>query len=657
MQARQLLFGYDNGHRLLAGSSVGLSSAETRTVLVLSDLSGHSIDPGFETYFTFYPLNEAFYVASQTWYASELPRPGCVWTHCLVFTMQDIQSAPIGNILRAFKRPSEMGTYESYGLPIIIDAESDPASIEMPISQDTAKYIDVFSATSNPLFFPAVNSAQFTQCFYELWAMLPTLKSKLSWCSGSLEPRLVGSRLFDLQAGPARARTSFGRAGAFVVENDAFAKDVFATDSVIYEASAFLAHFSYDLPAERSAIRFAVQFLDLDRNSPEYLSNYVMLLQESFPQGEAFMRGKRDLLGLPTACVEIQSSASWWLTDQQRLVALSRAGKPDIVGIPLRTFAEGVREYLTSIDLSSALKLLQEIKGSSLGAYGSVAVSEILSMLTKASADHVVDAARSVGFSAVLNLVSEDRYRYGDVLRALVVGKSLTTDERLSAVCHAMVLLNGPPELDDASRKQLVYTILDAFAQDIQLISSANRGWFTLLQGSQDIVIRWFRTAEKASCGIAELLVQQVLSTTRLGREVLGEYSNLGQLNELAAVSESSPTSARASLLLTMGLRSREVFPFTSQAYRLIFSALNQGQIESNCQCLVERELPWRGPSSAETRAERLARAVADRIIHDFPKRPDVVRAFLGTDPANAVLTRLLSTTRSGRKILDNAYD
>src|SRR5207249_9285845 len=77
----QLLHGYADGHRLIEGSFKPQGDL-TRLMLRMSDLSGSSMVSGFEEYLTGYPLisNDA-YALAKTWYAPEMPRPGCVWTH------------------------------------------------------------------------------------------------------------------------------------------------------------------------------------------------------------------------------------------------------------------------------------------------------------------------------------------------------------------------------------------------------------------------------------------------------------------------------------------------------------------------------------------------------------------------------------------------
>ncbi len=72
----QAVHGYQDGHRLLS-SSTPLGSEPARVMLVLSDMSGPSMQPGFDEYVTGYPLaGTDYFVFAKTWYAPEMRRPG-----------------------------------------------------------------------------------------------------------------------------------------------------------------------------------------------------------------------------------------------------------------------------------------------------------------------------------------------------------------------------------------------------------------------------------------------------------------------------------------------------------------------------------------------------------------------------------------------------
>ena len=111
----QTVHGYTDGHCLLA-KSIDLSKNSQRQMLIMSDMSGHSMTNGFEEYLTGYPLvDDGYYAFGKTWYASEMKRPGCVWTHTLLVKFDDIQCINDSEILLGlFKRPKKIIKKDDY---------------------------------------------------------------------------------------------------------------------------------------------------------------------------------------------------------------------------------------------------------------------------------------------------------------------------------------------------------------------------------------------------------------------------------------------------------------------------------------------------------------------------------------------------------------
>ena len=108
IKIEQTLHGYSHGHHLLAGS-IELAKSSQRTMSILSDLSGPEVYENFSEYITGYPLvNDNYYALGKTWYAPEMKRPGCVWTHTLLIHFDNIKEIGDGTILlKYFNRPQK----------------------------------------------------------------------------------------------------------------------------------------------------------------------------------------------------------------------------------------------------------------------------------------------------------------------------------------------------------------------------------------------------------------------------------------------------------------------------------------------------------------------------------------------------------------------
>lgn len=122
IKLQQCLFGYADGHRLLA-SSLRLPDEAASLLLLLSDLAPGLSTSEFESYWTGVPLAGArYYALMQTWPASEVPRPGCVWTHALLVGFADIaRFVDFNPLAKCAARPIGTGPFDAYSQPLSLD--------------------------------------------------------------------------------------------------------------------------------------------------------------------------------------------------------------------------------------------------------------------------------------------------------------------------------------------------------------------------------------------------------------------------------------------------------------------------------------------------------------------------------------------------------
>jgi len=145
IEIHQCLFGYQDGHRLLA-SSIPFPEEVSSLLLWLSDLA-----PGLnnlsiqEGYWTGMPLSHIkYYALMRTWLAPEMPRPGCVWTHVLLISFTDIArfsdlSVLIAHVKCPVNTAIDLGMYSK---PIVLI----PPPIDSNLSQEIAT-LDVANAS------------------------------------------------------------------------------------------------------------------------------------------------------------------------------------------------------------------------------------------------------------------------------------------------------------------------------------------------------------------------------------------------------------------------------------------------------------------------------------------------------------------------------
>jgi len=219
VMVHQAIHGYRDGHRLLS-SSTPLSADDARVMLILSDMSGPSMLPGFDEYLTGYPVpGSDLFVFAKTWYAPEMQRPGCVWTHSLLIPRVQLSHVSAASLLEKMQRPQPAGVEEAAAKPIVL--EGDSASPNGNGFRDRAMAAALFGSIlgqSRPVIVVVDMAAQIEAVMLQLWEDLwPAERARFSFCTGALMPRSNASTLLDLQAvprviPPAQFRKSAGAA-------------------------------------------------------------------------------------------------------------------------------------------------------------------------------------------------------------------------------------------------------------------------------------------------------------------------------------------------------------------------------------------------------------------------------------------------------------
>lgn len=210
IQIEQTLHGYEVGHQLLM-SSTNLSTDAKQTLLIQSDLSGSNVDEFFKAYLTGYPLHE-FYAFSKTWYAEEMPRPGCVWTHTLLIALSDLGKIPdLHHLLRLFKRP-QRGVYREYENAIVISRDF-LVNEKLAFSQtklETAVMSAVYEEPNRSILVPCKTAQEAEEAVLNIWSgQWPRLRRNFLFCTGALSPKYLDRREFDLQVVPRRNLVTF----------------------------------------------------------------------------------------------------------------------------------------------------------------------------------------------------------------------------------------------------------------------------------------------------------------------------------------------------------------------------------------------------------------------------------------------------------------
>ena len=202
---QQALHGYEEGHRLLDGS-IKLGDELARLVLRMSDLSGSNVVAGFEEYLTGYPLESGnIYALAKTWYAAEMPRPGCVWTHTLFVPGSAMADIPDLQALTAlFVRPQVSNSIKGYSKPIEFEVKKTEDDISPPSNDSIIQIADLIETlyvqNKDNVLIGAQNARAYEAALIRVWSQQwPQLRKSFKFCTGALSARGFGGKPFDVQ--------------------------------------------------------------------------------------------------------------------------------------------------------------------------------------------------------------------------------------------------------------------------------------------------------------------------------------------------------------------------------------------------------------------------------------------------------------------------
>jgi len=204
IQVDQALFGYREGHNLVA-ASLFLDPKVRQFLANVTDGSGAEQAVGPANAYTGLPVPDtSYYALFCTWPAPEMPRPGCVWSHTLLIDFGDLaRVSNLGMLRKYLKRP---------------DLEFDPVGFETPIEVqaevidrthtgiDRDKAVLLLEALyGNPVSGIVLldrSDPAWEEATFAIWSQQwPRLRRSFAFSTGSLDDRRHGGLEFDLQIG------------------------------------------------------------------------------------------------------------------------------------------------------------------------------------------------------------------------------------------------------------------------------------------------------------------------------------------------------------------------------------------------------------------------------------------------------------------------
>jgi hypothetical protein len=202
LQVNQCLFGYSDGHCLLA-SSTRLNSEAESVLLLHSDRAPGLPATSFEAYWTGYPVpSMKAYALMRTWSADEMPRPGCVWSHVILIPFSKLaQIRDLGSLSGYFARPLMRGDSVEYSLPLQIAVPNSRTSQEVVSPYAAQKILHELYDTDANGVVTGLNGDDDPTLFAVWSQQWPRLRRSLSFRTALARESAPISMRFDVRYG------------------------------------------------------------------------------------------------------------------------------------------------------------------------------------------------------------------------------------------------------------------------------------------------------------------------------------------------------------------------------------------------------------------------------------------------------------------------
>lgn len=266
----QMLHGYEDGHNYIRGSIYLSSPKDMDTIASLSDWSEYVNTRDDSSYLSAYPLKESgYYVIARTWYAEEMKRPGCVWTHSILIPMGAMNAISDYKAFETFFKRPIVNEYDSYSDPIKYDLSTEVKEKHLDELQNSTgiPYIikDVLTGETPCIYEVETRSETYRFLCLMLMNVLPTgVLMNLSFCSGTNGLRALGGKPFDVQ---------------FTILQNQFVKSLFSEEKNIEDGFKYSSlYVKNEILSLGKLVRLFERDLDSDYSKYNSLCELILLI-------------------------------------------------------------------------------------------------------------------------------------------------------------------------------------------------------------------------------------------------------------------------------------------------------------------------------------------------------------------------------------------
>jgi hypothetical protein len=657
----QTLHGYSDGHRLLSGS-LELPKELERVMLTMSDMSGPSMVHGFENYITGYPIPQmGMYVIAKTWYASEMTRPGCVWTHSILINSEDFAFVKDLRIfLNLFDRPSATDSFAIYknrlGVPVtsFVNVSSNDKSYfeSVVFSVLRALYVE----PKYPVYIPSRNAKEYENLIFLIWnQQWPRLRASFTFCTGSITDRKIDAKTFDIQVVPSPSVSQIKRGGhgATILDESSLTTDVLYLPDWIKTAAydlmqgskgdyrSFLWDFGIDIPASRNTFAALSEIYKCIENINAREVPLRKLIEEIanlFPGVEEAIRLKGAILGIRN-----KDTKKLILQDvkQTQLLAELLTSKLDepFKSVNIGQYAKDLW-YVNSEDV---WKLATKLIDCALNPLGEEFLRGISEVVHAEDLFNVSDRFKILNIFLKLNPLlgaSEDLWHRNlgkeselfDIISHSPYYDSPTERAVIRAMLNAGVNNIGRDVVRHC-KDEGVMTVLDWLNESADQRSFWRYGkdLSQALEERPNVLLEWLQNSKKLQIS-SILLIVSLLDPH--SNEVLNQGAKMWRNIAMIALNNSNDENLIKimAFILAIGFNNpgEGSDELVAISFRIVHNAAAHNQLEYDSWKLLENQLPnlvwWRDWD----RCERLRRALIDRFIR-YNWNPEKLLNVVGT--------------------------
>ncbi len=293
----QALFGYSDGHRLLA-SSLKLPTRDLYLLAAASDLASGVRLRATESYLSGLMLPDAeMYCLIRTWPAPEMPRPGCVWSHVLFLdntllsTWRDL--GPLRDAFVSVNEAPKRFYSKPLEYPIHHRSSADYSTPASLIEELLTDYYDGSNTTLSGGYEADELEAAVLAVWSQQW---PKLRRGFSFrLARGAERRSSSTILYDVWVGRDDARAPIRDQASWVRRAASDARRVGGE-----ELREFLWRYGQDVSTGRATLPMLVRLFETVQSQGQTFSSLEVAssVLRAFPGHDNAKTLKRDMLGI-----------------------------------------------------------------------------------------------------------------------------------------------------------------------------------------------------------------------------------------------------------------------------------------------------------------------------------------------------------------------